>query len=134
MTGNAEIDKKIQDLRAVFLDGDPQAKAQIAAWEEKTKRLLQQKDYAEHPVTQRIVGYLRDRVKGIDALLATDRALTDLERATLFERKDAADWYLQLFDARIIEKQIEHIDSALSFELEGKDVPPREQEPDDKKR
>lgn len=120
-TPTGSLDSALSKLRERYLHADPSAIAQIEKWETETRRLIKQMEYAEHEMTQRIVAFERAKVQNIDVLLANDRKLTDLERATLFERKDAAQWYLSLFDIKTLEEQLESIEKAVSYELKDDD-------------
>lgn len=88
----------LKKLRAEFVDGDPQAKETIAAWEQTAKRALITKSLEKHEGMVLILQELRDRIDRMNYLLSEDEEITDIDRRLVQREKRVYKWLLGLFE------------------------------------
>ncbi len=95
---------ELDQLKKAFLSDelDEETRAdnerKIAEWEQG---LLDNEAFAswqDSDITKQVVRQLKESYKDFGFLLATNRELTDVQRASLWAKQDAAVWLLSLVD------------------------------------
>lgn len=107
--------EKLDKLKQAFFNADIKDKQQIAEWEGRVKRALIAQKLFNHPTIQDVISYATDRIEECNQLLQEHRSLTDSERAIIFERRDAYEWFVKLFD---VQGNIDDVDSNADANLE----------------
>lgn len=82
------FDEKLTQLKKIHARSHPEAKAQIAKWEDELARLKIDADWLKHPNTKQLKKTLSEQLDRIVGVLAGDDTLTETERKALFKAKD----------------------------------------------
>jgi hypothetical protein len=120
---NTSIPAKIQELADALTGRDTEEAKKLEAWQKRFMELDGFAEYAIHPKTQYMISKAMQIVKDARAVLATNRRLSEIERERLFERIEAHLWYVDMFDTRRIEREMDGIGKSIDAELESYEAP-----------
>lgn len=104
----------IAKLRAQYPDAEDLK--EIERDEAEVKQLLEGKDYAALPETQRLLTLCRETIVATRLRLSTDRTLTEMQRLELFATIDARLWFVRLV-ARDYDAELARIEDTLNARL-----------------
>ncbi len=107
-----DIHETLAALRAQF----PEDVDQINKEQERVSALLEEQEYYENPLTQKLIALCRRDVVNARKKLAIERKLTDEARADLWHIIDAREWFLKMV-AKDYASELEQIGSELEAEL-----------------
>ena len=94
--------KELEEIRAKFLTDDldletrADNEAKIREWEEALLRNEHLQGWQEHEITRSIMKQAKAAYLDCSVRLATDRTLSEADRASLYAKQDAALWLLSL--------------------------------------
>jgi len=91
--------------------------ARIEEEERSVAHLLEEKDYASHPGTQRLIAMCRDEIKTARLKLASDRTLTPDAHRALWSLIEAREWFLRLV-SKDYAGELAQLEAELDVELE----------------
>jgi hypothetical protein len=111
-----DILQKLDKLKQQFFGEDSASLEDIQRWEATVKRAVRQHEAQKNPAIQMVIKQSRAQLQEADALLSNDPTLTEAQRNTIFERKKAWKWFLNLFE--VPEAAIKGIKKAVDEELE----------------
>ena len=98
---------KIELLRDKFFNADENDKQQMLNWEQAVKRAILADKLKDHPIIKDIHDRAAAKIAECNELLLQHRGLTEIERVKIFERRDAFEWFVALFDVGETIKQVE---------------------------
>src|SRR5688500_11907994 len=93
-----QLDTKLQKLRAIYVQPDDQQL--LDEIEKNLRRKIVESDLAAHPVVQVIIADAKKKAAEISFMLANDRTLSDVQRQTLFNKREVAEFYLERFGVK----------------------------------
>jgi len=111
-----ELMEKIAMLEKNFADGDASALQEIRNWREQASEIIRRKDYADLDVSKLIAQKLRGLITEMNKRLMNEKEMTELQRARIFERKEATAYFLSFFDTDF-DQILKGIKSAVDYEL-----------------
>jgi len=107
-----EIFEKLAELRKRY----PEDIARIEADSARISALLKRQDYQQHEVTQAMIAMCRTDIVMARKKLATERNLTETQRAELWAIVDARQWYLSIA-TRDFSEEMNNVEAELDAEL-----------------
>src|SRR4051812_14609813 len=84
--------EKLAKLKELY----PEAIERIAADERQVSDLLRKQDFASQPVTQELLALCRKDILTARKMLATNRTITDEQRAEAWHIIDARLWFVKM--------------------------------------
>src|SRR5438552_4100666 len=104
--------EKLAKLKELY----PEDVARIEADEQRLSDLLKQQEYAALPVSQEVLALCRKDILTARKMLATNRTLTEQERAECWHIIEAREWFVKLV-AKDYASELVQIDQELDREL-----------------
>lgn len=92
------IDDKIQQLRTVMEGCDDRDRETIDLWQKLVKENMAVLSLKDNVGIKKIIDLADKIVLDNRQRLATDRDITDVERANIFTKIDFFEWFLGIFD------------------------------------
>src|SRR3712207_4777588 len=102
---------ELENLKQLVFDGgfDEESRKQVADLEDRLHKLAVAENLKQHPPIQEWLDYLETQISHCNTLLRNDRTLTDLQRQTLFEKREICEQFVSMFDVsgkRAVEEEI----------------------------
>lgn len=104
----------LQQLKQLVLDGgfDEESRNAVAELEQKLHRLAVAENLKTHPPIKEWLDYLEAQISHCNTLLRNDRSLTDLQRQTLFEKREVCEKFVSMFNGsgkQAVEEEINNL-------------------------
>ena len=96
------MNNDLEKLKTIFLSDEVDAEDyqdnldKINEWEQSLVSNENIKGWQDHDITREIVQRAKESHATLSLLLATDRKLTDTERASIYARQDAMVWMISI--------------------------------------